>query len=250
MLVFDFDGILVDSLKEAVLVAYNAALKRELRSIEELPPGYIEVAYANRHHVQPAGDFLPFARWCAEMCAIDRGARINLDQYNRVLAAETVPLKERTASFFAARKRLCQDIEEGWYDFLYPYEPLWSALVKLNHYSPVILTNKNREAVIKICARFKLNVKEDHIFSGDGGVTKFENFHRLHELFGAPKYHFIDDSVLNLQDLQRKLPKTPEVELLHGAWGYVGPEDLNTAKKLGIRTISLAELMSELPKLV
>ena len=56
MLIFDFDGVLVNSLDEVVLTAYNAATDSLVTSLEQVPADLEQLFKRNRFHVQPIGD--------------------------------------------------------------------------------------------------------------------------------------------------------------------------------------------------
>src|SRR5262245_42577339 len=141
MLIFDFDGVLVDSLDEACLTAYNAATNQLKTTTQQLPQGYVTLFKSYRYHVLPAGDFIPFAGWC--LANADNSAiTLSREEYRRVvLQPESTALKERTARFYAARASLVELDKSHWLAMNSPYEPLWSVLKKKDPASIVILTN-------------------------------------------------------------------------------------------------------------
>ena len=52
MVIFDFDGVLMDSVGEVALTTYNAATGRLCASLAEMPPGVAALFRRNRFHVQ------------------------------------------------------------------------------------------------------------------------------------------------------------------------------------------------------
>jgi hypothetical protein len=66
MFIFDFDGVLIDSLDEVTLAAYNAETDTFATSLNQLEPDLIRLFKRNRFHVQPIGDALPLMSWCVD----------------------------------------------------------------------------------------------------------------------------------------------------------------------------------------
>lgn len=241
MLLFDFDGVLMDSLDEVVLTAYNAVTGELSKTEQELPEGFAKVLRRNRFHVQPAGDFLTIARWCLDRYASEPDRLLTAADYAAVLKGETAPLRERTAQFFKTRRALIQSLGDSWLALHKPYQPLWDAL-KPYAERVVILTNKNREAVLRLTSHFNMTLVPEQIYSADGGATKLSNFMLITEHFPATQYHFIDDSLGNLRELRGHL-----IPLL-ASWGYIGPEDIAVAAKEGIEVQRQESLVKLLPR--
>ena len=246
-MIFDFDGVLVDSIEEVVLTAYNAGYDLSLTDQSELPPLYPEVFRLNRHHVQPAGDFLPYTRWCVEQAKRGKLEELGRAEYAALIAEDASPLKKRAELFFSARQRFLKLAPKHWFELHTPYQPLWNHLRSMMIEPPWILTNKNKQAVIELCRHFDLLVKEERIYSGEGGKTKTENFISLSRTLPHSQLNFIDDSVHNLIVLRRDLTKVGlDLELLHANWGYVGGDDIATAQEWGFASLSQNEFLKTL----
>ena len=102
--VLDFDGVIVDSVDEAALTAYNAICDALLIELSKLPQHYLEIFRTNRSIVGPAAEFLPFAKWCAESsqsclknCVAKTLTRAELIQ---AVAEATESHQHRTERFF------------------------------------------------------------------------------------------------------------------------------------------------------
>lgn len=233
MIVFDFDGVLINSLKEVALTAHNAAFETQFYSLDQLDPKYLRNFTELRYAVQPAGDFLPFAEACRQ-----QDKRDVLPTFESLRNSST--LKARTKLFFSTRRAFVSSHREQWLDLHTAYEPLFGVLKGKHQDSIVLLTNKDSKAVVDLCQYFSLRLCPENIYSGDGGRTKKENFCAIRERFQTNDYYFIDDSIKNLAQLKEKLP---DVGYMLASWGYIGPTDIEDAQSLDISVFSQSDLI-------
>lgn len=247
MIVFDFDGVLFDSLDEALLTATNSVTGQLYRDVAELPGSYLNLFRTNRYHVQPAGDFLPFAGWCWEHHSDSADKQLSIAEFKSIIEAQKEPLKERTARFFATRAKLIALDASHWVTLTPPYEPLWSRVKKLNAKQLHILTNKNLDAVLNLCANNGLMISPENVLSGDkGAATKEGNLRILQErMSDIESIQFVDDSIKNLLELKnsKDLLNTPSVNYILADWGYVGPDDAKLASSNQIPAFSQSDLL-------
>lgn len=253
-LIFDFDGVLIDSMDEVALVAYNLLSDTEHLDLDALPHGYLQRFRDNRYHVQPAGDFIALASWACSP-ASESDSNLTRDHYDALLQSEQESLPSRTKRFFAMRNRLVAKDPIKWANINKPYQPLWQTLLARPDL-PTIVTNKNIKAVADLCRHFGLQIDESRIYSGDHGATKSEN---LRTLFRSSRdtlpdmppqnYIFIDDSIKNLIEIKMNLAETLAetqssytVDLRLAAWGYVSHDDLDLAHIHNISTITQSAL--------
>ena len=66
MLIFDFDGVLINSVDEVVLTTYNATSANLHTSLTDLPAELVSLFKCNRFHVQPIGDAILMMQWCLD----------------------------------------------------------------------------------------------------------------------------------------------------------------------------------------
>jgi len=247
VIIFDFDGILLNSVLEVAVTAYNAVSGKLATSKEELPSGCLESFVRNRFHFQPAGDVLPLMGWCLEYGSVEPERILSAKEYRSLLEAEKRPIRERTEKFFSTRKLFVERNREKWLALNEPYEPLWSSLRELGAGRVVILTNKNRQAVLDLTEHFNLRLEPENVYSGDGAVKKDENLRKLHARFRASHYLFVDDSLGNLRELREDFPAGGtelELRLAFGTWGYLGPNDKLEAETEGLPMFSQADIIS------
>lgn len=238
-ILFDFDGVLVDSAYEMMMPAYTATTGTTVTDPAQLPAGYAEAFLLNRPHLRPAGDAIPLAKLALRL---DSPRQVSPAEWQEAIALETAPLSERTAGLFAARKALISFNPERWLAFNRPYSALVTAL-KIQPNRVIVLTNKNRQAVVELLAYYGVSVPEDQIFTGDGGRTKEENLKVIAQRFGEARYTFLEDSLENLIEVRDSAP-----EMIHPVladWGYVRADDILHAQSLGIEVVSQEQFIEK-----
>lgn len=240
MWVFDFDGVLIDSIDEVMISGYNAVATRQVETLSELPESFTSLFRANRCRVKNAPELVLLARWALEQMDTDStDCTLSANTLTGLAADSSTTAAEREETFFSCRSKFMQRNKQGWLDLNRPFEPLWSLLCSGDPGNVYILTYKNRAAVLELCQHFGLAVPADNIYSGDSGTGKVENFERLFSRDLAKQYHFIDDSVRNLALLQSAIPSTSNLHLYFADWGYSSCEDRGVAAELGFDSYSL-----------
>ncbi len=234
MLIFDFDGVLINSVDEVVLTTYNAATGSLCTSLAQVPVDLLQMFKNNRFHVQPIGDAIALMNWCLINRQKDSQKILTQKEYQTIVQNSDMALSDRTNLIYDTRKRFIDKDIERWFALHQTYQPLWNELIGRKNYPFVILTNKNHDATLRLCRHFGLQINADDIYSGDHGVTKIENMLRIQERFGQLQFSFIDDSVKNLKELDLYFnAKNKTLTLLLATWGYTGAQDERIARKSG-----------------
>lgn len=253
MLIFDFDGVLLNSVVEMSITAYNAVTGGLATSPDDLPGSAAALFVTNRYHVQPAGDAINLMAWCVENAGLPGDHRLDPAEYRAIRESSDVPLKERTVRFFAARKRFVAHDPVQWPSLNTVYQPVWDELKEVDAGGIVILTNKNREATVTLCHHFGLGVLPENVYAGDHGTTKIENLEAIQARFGRERYGFVDDSIGNLEELDAHFNADvpgnagePPLELMLASWGYIGPDDHALARRAGYAILDQAGLIARI----
>jgi FMN phosphatase YigB (HAD superfamily) len=242
MLIFDFDGVLINSLDEVVLTTYNAATGSLCTSLAQVPADLVLMFKNNRFHVQPIGDAIALMNWCLANRQGDLNKILTPEEYGTIADGTDIPLPDRTNLIYDTRQRFIDRNTKLWLALHQPYQPLWNELIRRKDYLYVILTNKNHDAALRLCRHFGLQINGDDIYSGDHGVTKIENMLRIQARCGKKSYSFIDDSVKNLKELDLYFNKEKKVlTLLLAAWGYTGAQDEKIAQESGYPALQQTE---------
>ena len=253
ILALDFDGTIIDSLDEVVLVTYCLLTDEAHLQLPLEGQSFARLFKANRFHVQPAGDFKLLGEWCFEQLKRhDKELHILSAAAFANLTSNESTERMRTAEFFAKRNEIAALDPAQWASLNSPYQPLWQTL-QTNADKFFILTNKNQKAVFDLTRFWNLHMSVDQIYAGDGGASKAENLEKIIDRTGCSSVTFVDDSLLNLAEIGN-LFKTQSgldiyVDLLLAKWGYIAPDTDNTIKKIEkagnihIKTITQMELI-------
>ncbi|MGD8460988.1 MAG: hypothetical protein PVH27_11600 [Desulfobacterales bacterium] len=251
MLIFDFDGVLIDSLDEVILTVYNTAVGQQMTSLADLPPALVGLFRRNRFHVQPIGDGILLMNWCLRHFRGESEKILEPREYEAIIATATDPVHQRSEQVYKARQQFIERDPVGWIALHHPFQPLWNELVqRQNQQGFAIVTNKNRAATERLCRHFGLSVPSNNIYSGDDGITKIEHMQHIQKRFGAETFYFLDDSLKNLLELDRVLNRYKKMLIpLLAAWGYTGPEDQKLAQKSGCGVMRQADAVALLTQL-
>jgi phosphoglycolate phosphatase-like HAD superfamily hydrolase len=249
MLIFDFDGVLMDSINEVAVTTYNMLQDNLATRLNQLPQGALNLFLRNRFHVQPIGDALLLMKWCLETGESEPQKLLSEKEYEDIIRHADELVAERTNRFFETRKRFKSRDIKSWTELNKPIQPLWNRLIEHQTGEPVILTNKNREATVDLCNHYGLKISNDNIYSGDNGTTKIDNMQQIMQRFEAGGYTFVDDSVKNLREIDAYFNKDKKtVALILAEWGYTGPDDARLAGSLGYQSLTMHEFMDRLPR--
>jgi FMN phosphatase YigB (HAD superfamily) len=242
MLIFDYDGVLMDSVREIAVTAYNMLKGTIVTRLDQLPQNALELFLRNRFHVQPIGDAPVLMKWCLEIGESHPDKLMSSEEYDEIIKQVDEPVAKRTTRFFETRNLFKTKNLKAWTELNAPVQPLWQIMIEKPTANLVLLTNKNREATISLSNHFGLKISDENIYSGDDGTTKIENMTEIMQRFRKPAYTFIDDSVKNLREIDEHFNKEEKtISLIFASWGYIGPDDARTARGFGYQVVTLDE---------
>ena len=249
MLIFDFDGVLVNSLDEVTLTAYNTATGNRVTSLADLPTALVGLFQHNRFHVQPIGDAILLMNWCLNNYRYKSEQILNSHEYEALISDAGSPITDRTLRIYQTRSQFIAGDPECWLALHRAYQPLWDELIQRQKSGLVILTNKNRNATLRLCRHFGLGVDSVDVYSGDEGTSKVENMGQIQKRYSEHLYDIIDDSVKNLRELETSLNmENKKIRLLFASWGYTGPGDEKIAQEYGYPVLNQKDLIAMLDK--
>ena len=249
MLIFDFDGVLINSLHEVTLTAYNAATGKRFASLAGLPAALIGLFQHNRFHVQPIGDAIILMNWCLHNFRTAPDQILKSNEYEALIADAAVSTTDRTLRIYETRSQFIAGDPESWLALHCPYQPLWDELIQRSNSVFVILTNKNRDATLRLCEHFGLNIHTADVYSGDGGRSKVENMRQIHKRYTDQPFGIIDDSVKNLRELEKSFDADiQKIRLFLASWGYTGPGDERIAQEYGYPVLCQKDVVTLLGK--
>ena len=247
MLIFDYDGVLLDSVREIAVTAYNMLKGTIATRLNQLPQNALEIFLRNRFHVQPIGDAPVLMNYCLEIGEIEPDKLMNAEEYNEIIKQVDEPVAARTTRFFETRNLFKTKDLKAWTELNAPVQPLWQIMVEKPSENLVLLTNKNRDATISLSSHFGLKISDKNVYSGDNGTTKIENMTQIMHRFTKPAYAFIDDSVKNLREIDTYFNREEKtISLIFATWGYTGPDDARTAEDFGYQVVTIDEFSKSL----
>jgi FMN phosphatase YigB (HAD superfamily) len=251
MLIFDFDGVLLDSVREVAVTCYNMLNDTIVTRLNQLPQNALNLFLRNRFHVQPIGDAPVLMKWCLETGASAPDKLLTPAEYDEILRPVEEPVAARSTRFFETRNRFKTMDINAWLALNAPVQPLWGIIKGSPTDKLVLLTNKNREATIAVSNHFGLKINDKNVYSGDNGTTKIENMTQIIQRFGRSTYAFIDDSVKNLREIDEHFNKEEKtISLIFATWGYTGPDDARSARNFGYQVLTIDEFAEKLPAML
>jgi phosphoglycolate phosphatase-like HAD superfamily hydrolase len=242
VLITDFDGVICDSASEGFLSAYNAYLKIEkpeaprVLDIRRLS-GILHQDFRRlRSYLHGGDDFVPIVKAAIE--GVNLNSQGDFDEYRKQFH-DRLPLFQQT--FYDERDYLRKNKKELWLS-LNPLFPEASAAFRLlaPFHKVYILTTKRAQDVEDILSYWKIDFPPDQIFSVQT-AEKYPRLLEIMELSGAT-----GQEITYIEDQISFLPPA----LSHGmkvylaGWGYVSPEQRETARQHGIPIIGKEEMES------
>ena len=252
MLIFDFDGVLIDSLDEVTLTVYNTATGRLATSPQDMLSEPAALFRRNRFHIQPIGDGVLLMNWCLRNYRSGSERILRPAEYREIIDAAAEPVTRRSGQVYEMRRQFIERDVDGWTALHRPFQPLWDALVeRRNQPGFAVVTNKNRVATERLCRHFGLKIDSEKIYSGDHGTSKVENMQSIQQRFQDGTYYFLDDSLKNLQELDQSLNRQ-NIMLIPflAAWGYIGPDDQKIARRYGYEVLTQLEATALLAEMI
>jgi FMN phosphatase YigB (HAD superfamily) len=247
MLIFDYDGVLLDSVREIAATAYNMLEGTIVTRLNQLPQNALELFLRNRFHVQPIGDAPVLMKWCLEIGETDPDKLLSPAEYEEIIQQVDEPVAARTTRFFETRNLFKTKDLKAWTELNAPVQPLWQIMAEKPTENLVLLTNKNRDATISLSNHFGLKISDNNVYTGDHGTTKIENMTQIMQRFKKSAYAFIDDSVKNLREIDEHFNREEKmISLIFATWGYTGPDDARMAEDFGYRVVTIDEFAESL----
>jgi phosphoglycolate phosphatase-like HAD superfamily hydrolase len=218
-LIWDFDGVIADSMEECLLTSYNAFVE-----YAGLPGGFIGEAggvpdpvrkeiYRTRRFVGRAGEYLILHKAILSNRPID-----DYGTFEKLLDGDIESIPAYEELFFAMRGRLRKSRPDYWLGLhhVYPWvKERWDMLER--EFDFYIASNKDKLSISLILRHAGLKAEEGNIFGKDFDTDKKRITKELIGGFDIPaeRVALIDDNyrhLLRLRDLG--------IRLFFADWGY------------------------------
>jgi len=239
-LITDFDGVICDSAVESFLCAYNAHLKIEQPDAPRLLDGD-RLSHLLHHdfrrlrsYLHGAEDFLPLVK--AALTREPINCQTDFDRY-REQFEEHLTFFQHT--FYEERDYLREREPELWLSLNPLFEEAAGPFRQLAPFENVyILTTKRREDVEDILSYWGIDFPSDHIYP----VSAREKYPRLRELMALSGS--TPAEITYIEDQISFLPPAAShgIKVYRAGWGYVSPEQKETARSHSIPVIEKKEM--------
>lgn len=222
-LLWDFDGVICDSLDECLLTSYNAFLQYKekkrgfISNLADIPEGIRNFYYHTRRYVRRPGEYYTLHE------AFEAGERLDdYVQFRKLLSEHTQSIQSYEQNFFTARERLRKDGLPYWLELHHGYpwvNDKWENLKEAFKF--YIVSNKDKVSISLILKHLGLSISEENIFGKEFSIEKTAIIEHiiLRGRFRTEEVSFIDDHYSHLMDLARL-----GIRLFFATWGYGNAE--------------------------
>jgi len=242
VLALDFDGVIADSLKECLVMGFNAFSKykqqdRKIHHLNELDLQMMEESKRIRKYIRTGEDYVFI------FLALDENVVIN-DQRE----FDTFKEKNRTLQpvfhdlFYQQREWFSRVWPHQWIELnpLYPNMTNYLQTFK-NLHRLFIITTKEIEYVHLILKAHGIVLKEDNCNHAHADWSKKDIIHKIIKQLNisAAQFHFIDDQADTLLKVQPL-----GIHCYLAAWGYNDAEQAGLAARNHIDALQLDDFLS------
>jgi len=244
IIVFDFDGVLINSVAEHYLVSIKAF--KELDNKVRETKASRKKFYFLRPFAKKADDFY------ALLTMLQEGNPLNETKIpklrDKILAAREEEAKEFVKLYYENRKKLLQKGFKLWLKLQRPNKKVIEMMRWLSGKYPVyIATTRDKETTLKMLKSFDVRIPKNRVFSKEETPNKAEQMKLISKASSAPlkKIIFIEDNFENLVEASKTGIKPVLVE-----WGYSTIKQRKEARKLGIPVLTKRNFEKQLMKII
>lgn len=242
IIVFDFDGVLVDTADETVDVALNAYEKMAGQKLNGRE-GVRRRLRAARPLFKNAEDIYAGLRLILSEQSLDV-SRLTQEAFDKEARACLQEAKTFAAKFYSTRDAMIAKDTDKWAAMnpLYPgIRDVFLAAQK--SHTVVIATTKNKTAVKILLSKNNINLPESHIVSREFSTDKLDQMRFIMRQYAARP-----EDILYIEDLYEWLKYVGKlgVGLALVSWGYGRAKDFEEARRAGVPVVKTAAELGEL----
>ncbi len=245
VVVFDFDGVIVDSEYECYMAAIDAF--RQLGGKVEKNEKSWQVFRKLRKFVLVAEDYWPVLKILEDANAIDVD-KLTRSDFERIKETMPDPSRRLEAEFYRVRKGMIDNDFDRWAGMHTLYPEIKDAINSMEGSCNVmVVTAKDSYSTGKLLGHFGIRISESGIIGREQNGSKAEKLGEIAEKMGmkVSEILFIEDMVENAVMAKEIGVKVAVVE-----WGYAGKERLLEAEKMGIMIIRKGNVKRQIEGLI
>ncbi len=226
ILALDFDGVIANNVREYVILSL-ATYRKAGGKIKNTKKA-VKILRANRPYVKNAGDSFLI------LTLSEEGKRVNLKEIKKNSVRFKNEMKEFREEFFRLRKKLMKN-KKKWLSLYKIFRQIKKPLIKISKSHGIfVATTRDRNSAYCIIRRFGIPIKKGNVISREISEDKAEQMRHICKKVGCRPSDilFLDDSIENLKAVRKIGTKTAMA-----SWGFVLPEQITEAKRIGIPVI-------------
>jgi len=244
ILALDFDGVVIDSILECMVTAFNAYSihlgPAEFRTdLELFDSSEIDDFRRNRIYIRRGEDYVFLMQAAAE-----RVRFASQEQFDGFLKLNSRLRAAYRALFYTQRKILQEQDIESWLALnpLYPGMELFlCSQIKANQF--FVVTTKDLESVQHIFNSRRIPFREENLFQATKTYGKPQILSHISSLLQVEEnnIHFVDDHPGTVIEVAEKT----DARSYCASWGYNSEPQLNDLTNMKIKTLTLPEFFAE-----
>jgi phosphoglycolate phosphatase-like HAD superfamily hydrolase len=226
--VFDFDGVICNSIEECYFTAFVLYFKKNKYLLfKKFYKKYFSILKKLRVFAKSGLDYYVI------MYILDKNLEVkNIDNFIKIKNKIRIDKKKFNKLFYYYRNKNRKENYYLWILLNPLYKGLKSFIKKLiDQKLFYILTYKDRQSVIDILKENKILIPKKNVISVSYDNSKKTFFTKKNN------YIFIEDNIYNLLDVNLKNAKK-----FLATWGYNSKQEISLARRNNIRAISLLDL--------
>ena len=216
---FDFDGVLCNSIDECMLTSYNAFNHTNLINTKDVPNQFKSYFYKYRYHVGPAEEYFLICK------AFSEKKHLSFAVFTKMKEELRDDMNNFEYEFFETRRFLKNQVDL-WFSYHTMYNHVAKFIGELTQ-KFFVVTTKDYDSVKLLANHFGFINKIEEIASKEISIDKSVLFDHLFDKYKSKlkdrRIIFVDDNEFHLESL-----KTHPVELYFAKWGYAKKQIYNS----------------------
>lgn len=237
VIAFDFDGVLVNPVKEVAIAATKTF--NELLNGANYEPKFFKEKFQNSLHIIRTGkDVMPIMQLIAEGRKTEKMKRSELNEFKQMLGEKKVLELEEE---YYKRKGELRENTRKWLSTIKTHKKAIQAFKKISKkFNPWIVTTRDTASVIELLNSEGYSMDSNKVIDKEYSHNKDEQFELLRKKTGVPfkQIVFFEDTIYNSQ-----IVNGLGVRVFLSTWGFSNEKQWKNAEKKGIKPIKQGEII-------
>jgi len=239
VIVFDFDGVIVDSVCESFLISID--VYNEMGGNLEKSKKNEETYKKARHFVKHDECNYTLFRMIEKNPDIDFD-NVMQEEFDAAKGRDSQKAVVFAAKFREHRDKMRQEDLDGWISIHAPYSGVPEAINEISKSHKIFLaTARDKRSAELILAKYGIDIKPENIISRDVSTNKGIQLKFICKNFGVEM-----NNIVFIEDMYEQLKPLKELGIIRAMaeWGYSTEEERRNAEKDGIRLVKKGELLN------